>query len=71
MSRKSTDIEQQLKKAVLESGMSKYRIAKISGLSEAQLSYFINSKRSLTLPAAAKLAKALQLELVPRKGKQK
>jgi hypothetical protein len=57
-------IEQQLKRAVLESDMSRYRIAKISGLSEAQLSYFVNDKRSLTLPTAAKLAKALGLKLV-------
>lgn len=47
--------------------MTRYRIAKISGLSEAQLSYFVNGKRSLTLPAAAKLAKALGLELKPTK----
>lgn len=61
------DIEQQLKRAVLDSGLSRYRIAKLSGLSEAQLSYWVNGKRSLTLPAAAKLATALGLELRPKK----
>jgi plasmid maintenance system antidote protein VapI len=40
-------------------------------LSEAQLSYFVNGKRSLTLPAAAKLAKVLGLELVQKKRKRK
>ncbi len=62
--KKCEDIEQRLKRGVLESSMSRYRIAKVSGLSEAQLSYFVNDKRSLTLPAAAKLAKALGLTLV-------
>lgn len=62
------DLEQRLKRAVLESAMSRYRIAQVSGLSEAQLSYFANGKRSLTLPAAAKLAEALGLELRPKKN---
>ncbi len=45
--------------------MTRYEIAKKSGLSQAQLSYFVNGKRSLTLPAAAKLAQVLGLELRP------
>ena len=61
------DIEKQLKQAVIQSKMSRYRIAKESGLTESQLSYFVNNKRSLTLPAAAKLAKVLELELKQRK----
>ena len=64
---KFEDIEQRLKRAVLESDMSRYQIAKLSGLSEAQLSYFVNDKRTLTLPAAAKLARVLELELKPIK----
>ena len=64
---KFEDIEQRLKRAVLESDMSRYQIAKLSGLSEAQLSYFVNDKRTLTLPAASKLAKVLELELKPIK----
>ena len=61
------DIEQRLKRAVLESDMSRYQIAKISGVSEAQLSFFVNGKRTLTLPVAAKLAEVLGLELRPKK----
>jgi transcriptional regulator with XRE-family HTH domain len=69
--RRVKDIERQLKQAIRDSGMSRYRIAKKSGLTESQLSYFVNGKRSLTLPAAAKLAKALGLELGPalKKGR--
>lgn len=63
------DIEKQLEQAIIESGLSCYRIAKESGLTESQLSYFINGKRSLTLPAAAKLAKVLGLELIKRTKK--
>ena len=61
----------QLKKAIKESGMSRYRIAKESGLTESQLSYFVNNQRTLTLPAAAKLAKVLRLELksIKERGK--
>lgn len=66
---KQENIEQRLKRAVLESDMSRYRIAKLSGLSEAQLSYFVNDKRSLSLPAAAKLAKILGLELISKNKK--
>jgi len=67
----SKDMEKQLKKALINSSMSRYEIAKRSKLSEAQLSYFVNGKRSLTLPAAAKLAKVLGLELKPKKRKRK
>lgn len=63
MARKCKDIEQQLKQALIESTMRNSEIAKLSGVSEAQLSYFVNDKRSLTLLAAAKLAKVLGLEL--------
>ena len=63
------DIEKVLKKALINSKMTRYRISQISGLSEAQLSYFVNGQRSLTLPAAAKLAKVLGLELKPKRGK--
>ena len=65
------DIEKQLKQAIMKSKMSRYRICKEAGLSESQLSYFMNKdkrkRRSLTLPAAAKLAKVLGLELRPVK----
>ena len=69
------DIEKQLKQAINDSKMSRYRICKKAGLSESQLSYFMNDdkkkRRSLTLPAAAKLAKVLGLELKPKKSKKK
>ena len=71
MSKKCQDLEKQLKRALIASEMSRYKIAKVSGLSEAQLSYFVNDKRSLTLPAAAKLAKTLGLELTKKNTKKR
>jgi plasmid maintenance system antidote protein VapI len=65
----SKDIEQKLRKAIVRSRMSRYRISKLSGVSEGQLSLFVNGKRSLTLPAAAKLAKVLGLELTEKKAR--
>ena len=65
--KKKVDFEFQLKQALLTSGMSRYRISQLSGLSNAQLSYFVNGKRSLSLSAASKMAETLGFELVPRK----
>ena len=67
MARFSGDIEEQFRQAVLNSGMSRYRLSKMTGVAEAVLSNFVNGHRSLTLTTAAKLAKVLDLELRPRK----
>ena len=57
------DIEGQLRQAILASGLSRYRLAKMTGVANAILSNFVNGHRSLTLTTAAKLARALGLEL--------
>ena len=67
----SKDIEKRLREAIIKSKMSRYKISQLSGVSEGQLSLFVNGKRSLTLPAAAKLAKVLDMELVKKKKKGK
>ncbi len=67
MARKQLDIEQQLRQAILRSEMSRYRLSQITGVAEAVLSNFVNGHRSLTLTTAVKLAKALDLELRPKK----
>ena len=58
-------IEKQLKQAMKDSGMTRAEIVRKSKeqLSEAQLSYFVNGKRSLSLKAAEILAKTLGYEL--------
>jgi plasmid maintenance system antidote protein VapI len=60
---KQPDIEQQLRQAIETCGMSRYRLSKITGVSDGVLANFCTGKRSLTLTTAAKLAKALGLEL--------
>ena len=72
MKKTTHDIEQQLKKAILESkDMTRYRLSKLTGVSETVLSLFVNNKRSITMTTAAKIAKALDLELRPRRQKGK
>ena len=67
----SKDIEQKLRDAIISSKMSRYRISKLSGVGEAQLSLFVNGKRTLTLTSAAKAAEVLGLGLKPKNKKRK
>lgn len=66
----SKNIEQKLLRAILKSKMTRYRISQLSGVTEAQLSLFVNGKRTLTLPVAAKIAEVLGLELVEKSKKK-
>ncbi len=65
----SKDIEKKLREAIIKSKISRYKISQLSGIGEAQLSLFVNSKRTLTLTSAAKVAKVLGLDLKPIKKK--
>lgn len=65
------DMEAILRKAILDSERTQYRIAKDAGISLAQMSYFINGHRSLSLKAAGKLADTLGFELVRKKQARK
>ena len=64
MAKKKIDIENKLKQAIIGADMSRYKISKLSGISEAQLSLFVNGKRTLTLTSAAKIAEVLGLDLI-------
>ena len=66
---RTKDIEKQLRRAILSADISRYRLSQLTGVSEGVLSNFVNGHRSLTLTTAAKVAKALRLELRP-KGKK-
>ena len=70
-SRKSKDIEEQLRDAILNCGMTRQKLSQISGIATSQLCFFVNKERSLTMKSAAKVAKALELELKPKKEKGK
>jgi len=63
MSKRKTYLEKQLLTAIKRSGISMYRLAKNSGVSEPVLSRFISGKRDITLTTASKLTEALGLVL--------
>jgi transcriptional regulator with XRE-family HTH domain len=65
------DIEKQLRKAIEEADITRYRLSMLSGVSQAILSLFMNGKRTITLETAAKLAVILGLELKPTSKTQK
>lgn len=59
------DIEKALKRAIIGSGLSYYRLGLETGVSDRGISWFIQGKRTLRLDIAAKLAAYLELELTP------
>lgn len=67
----SNDIQEQLREAIRQSKMSRYQMARATGLSEGGLSLFVNGKRSITMDGAAKLARVLELELRPIRHRAK
>lgn len=70
MGKAPANIEQQLRQAILDSDLSRYELAKRTGVSQATLSLFVHGHRSVTMGLAAKLAAELGLELTrTRKGR--
>ena len=61
------NIEEQMRQAILNAPISRYRLAKLSGVSEGVISHFMNRNRDLMLTTAAKFAAVLGLELRPAK----
>ncbi|HZW31208.1 MAG TPA: helix-turn-helix transcriptional regulator [Isosphaeraceae bacterium] len=59
-----------LRRAILESGLTRYAISVKSGVNQAALSRFVAGKRSLNLESVDKLVEVLGLEVrMPRKRK--
>lgn len=54
----------QLRKAIDDSGLTRYRISKETGISEATLSKFYLGQRGLSMEALNALGECLQLTLV-------
>jgi transcriptional regulator with XRE-family HTH domain len=61
-------IEEELRRAIMNAPMSRYRLAKLSGVSEGVISHFMNRNRDLMLTTATKLAAVLGLQLRPAKS---
>ena len=57
----------QLRQAIDDSGLTRYRIAKETGVSESALAQFYNGHRGLSMEAMNALGKYLELEIVMRR----
>ena len=64
------NIEERLRQAIVDAGVSRYRLSAMSGVSDGVLSHFVNRQRSITMTTAAKIADALDLELMPKKRRE-
>ena len=60
---KRTNIEDQLRRAIVQGPMTRYALSKQTGVAQSILSDFVNGNRSLTLTTASKLADVLGLEI--------
>jgi len=70
MGTKQGTITEGLRRAIRESGLTRYAIAKASGVTEAALSRFMAGKSGLTTGTLDRLAGVLGLEIVARKRRK-
>jgi hypothetical protein len=59
----------QLRQAVRESSMSRYQVAKLTGIAESTLCLFVRGERGLRLDSIDRLMDVLKLEIKRRKRK--
>ena len=63
-------LSDQIRRAVAASGLTRYRISKITGIDQAVLSRFMAGKVGLSMSALDRLADVLELEVVVRKQRK-
>jgi transcriptional regulator with XRE-family HTH domain len=64
MARKRTNLlTDQVRQAIDDSGLTRYRIAKETGISESALAQFYNGRRGLSIEALNALGEFLQLRI--------
>ncbi len=66
---KQEPISEQLRQAILNAKISRYRIAKETGLTEASLSRFVNEVSGLSLDSIDKVGKCLGLGITTPEAK--
>jgi DNA-binding phage protein len=59
------DLTLAIQSAIRQSGLPQLVIARQAGITAGQLSRFMRSERTLTLPASSKVCRILGLKLVP------
>ena len=69
--RKKAGLAEQLRAAIRESGVSRYGLAKQTGLSYAVVHRFVAGERDITLATATKITDVLGLELKAVRAAQK
>jgi hypothetical protein len=69
MPKKHRKFSDQIRQAIGDSGESRYRIAKETGLNEAALGKFFHGERGLSMESLDKLAEYLGLEVVTKRRK--
>ena len=65
--RERNEITEKIRSTIEKSGLSRYEIAKRSGVDAAVLSRFMSGKGSLKLESIEKLAPVLGLQLIAKK----
>lgn len=71
MTEHETYLEKQIRAAIKKSGLSVYRLAKDSGVSQPVLCRFVNRQRGITLATASKLVETLGFELISKRKEVK
>lgn len=64
MARKPTTFSDQLRTAILNGPMSRYAVAKTTGVSQGQLSRFIHGTAGLSVESLDRIWECLELEIV-------
>ena len=71
MSKSKPNLENTLRDALKNSGLSTYKLEDLTGVPQAVIYRFISGQRSITLPTASRIAEAMGLELTPKKRQKK
>jgi plasmid maintenance system antidote protein VapI len=61
---KMSDLASQLRKVIIDSGLTHYAIGKLSGVDTAVIDRFVSGERDIRLETAGRIAEALGCKLV-------
>ena len=71
MAKRRVKLSNQLRKAIKECGLTRYRLAKLTGIDESTFSRFMSGEHNLLLSKVDVLADLLELDLTMPKPKRK